>query len=69
MTSVRRSLAWSYAANAFAFVVTFGGSVIMARLLTPRELGVFAVATAVIGVLTILTAFGVFPIAVFRRIN
>ena len=36
----------------------FGGSVIMARLLTPYELGVYAVAAAIVGLLAIIRAFG-----------
>jgi len=40
------------------FVIQFGGSVILARLLTPYELGVYAVAAAVIGVIGAVQAFG-----------
>jgi O-antigen/teichoic acid export membrane protein len=59
--SVRRSLAWSYGGHAIAFVFTFGASVVVARILSPRELGVFALALAATGVLAILSAFGVGP--------
>ncbi len=56
--SVRRSLVWMALSQGGLFVIQFGGSVIMARLLTPYELGVYAVAAAIVGVLAILRAFG-----------
>ncbi len=40
------------------FVLQFGGSIILARLLTPYEMGVYAIALAVIGVLSAIQAFG-----------
>lgn len=57
--SVRTSLAWSYGSQAAAFCVTFTSSVIVARLLSPREMGVYAMAFAVSGVVTTFTTFGV----------
>jgi O-antigen/teichoic acid export membrane protein len=39
------------------FVIQLGGSVIMARLLTPYEMGIYAVAAAIIGVLSTIRAF------------
>ncbi len=59
--SVRRSLAWSYASQISAYAVTFAVSLVVARLLSPSEVGEFAVATAVAGVLSIVSAFGVGP--------
>jgi O-antigen/teichoic acid export membrane protein len=59
--SVRRSLIWSYGAQAVIFVSTFGSSVIVARILGPYEMGIFAIAMAIGGVLSILSAFGVGP--------
>lgn len=56
--AVRRSLAWMGAAQASAFLLQFGASVIVARILTPYEMGVFAVAMAIVGTLGILQAFG-----------
>ena len=56
--SFRRSVAWMAASQGCLFVLQFGGSVALARLLTPYEMGVFAVAAAVMGVLGILQAFG-----------
>jgi len=52
--SVRRSMAWSLTGSVGFFVIQFVASVIVARLLTPAELGVYGVALAA---LTLLTAF------------
>ena len=56
--SVRRNLAWMGLSQAGLFVIGFGSSVAMARLLTPREMGIYAVAAAVVGVIGTLRAFG-----------
>jgi O-antigen/teichoic acid export membrane protein len=45
-------------AQASSFVLQFALSVVLARLLTPREMGVFAVALAIVGALSIIQAFG-----------
>lgn len=57
--SVRKSLAWSYGGQAFTFLVTFASSVIVARLLSPREMGVFAIAAATAAILSVLTQFSI----------
>lgn len=56
--STRRSLAWMAAAQGSYFVLQFGGSVILARLLGPHEMGVFAIALAMVGLLALVQAFG-----------
>ncbi|HEY9236494.1 MULTISPECIES: oligosaccharide flippase family protein [Phenylobacterium] len=56
--STRRSLVWMAAAQAGYFVFQFGGSVILARLLSPHDMGVFAIALAVAGLLALIQAFG-----------
>lgn len=56
--SVRRSLAWMGLSQTGLFVIAFGGSVVMARLLTPREMGIYAVAVAVVGIIDMLRSFG-----------
>lgn len=53
----RKALAWSLYGQVFSYVVFFAGSVLIARLLTPHEMGVFAIAMATIGVLNTLVAF------------
>ena len=57
--SFRRSLIWSYLGQFVAFIGTFGGSVVVARLLSPHELGIFGIAMALSGVLSVFTSFGV----------
>jgi O-antigen/teichoic acid export membrane protein len=47
--SVRRGLAWMSVSQGGFFILQFAGSVILARLLTPYEMGVYAVAAAVFG--------------------
>ncbi len=56
--SVRRSLAWMMVSQGGFFVLQFGGAVVLARLLTPYEMGVYTAAAAIIGILSILQAFG-----------
>lgn len=57
--SVRASLAWNYGAHFLVFAVTLGGMVVVSRLLTPRELGIFGVGMAISGVLGTISYFGV----------
>jgi O-antigen/teichoic acid export membrane protein len=56
---IRKAFFWSFSAQLVSFVVMFIGSLIVARLLSPREMGVYAVSLATIGVLQIIAAFGV----------
>ncbi|HYJ31372.1 MAG TPA: oligosaccharide flippase family protein [Allosphingosinicella sp.] len=56
--SVRRSLAWYLSAQVVTAAFIFGGAVAMARLLTPIEMGIYAVAFAISGVVGIITAGG-----------
>jgi O-antigen/teichoic acid export membrane protein len=55
---LKRSLAWVVTAQASSFVLQFGASVVLARLLTPYEMGIFAVAVAIAGALALLQSFG-----------
>lgn len=57
--SVRKSLAWSYGSQAFTFIVMFGSSIVVARLLSPREVGVYAIAMAAAGILAVFTSFSI----------
>lgn len=52
--SVRKSMAWSLTGSFGFFIIQFAASVIVARLLTPVELGIYGVALAA---LSLLTAF------------
>jgi O-antigen/teichoic acid export membrane protein len=56
--SVRRSLAWMLLSEGGLFVLQFGGSVVIARLLTPREMGIYAVAYAIVGILSTVRSMG-----------
>jgi O-antigen/teichoic acid export membrane protein len=57
--SVRKSLVWAFTGQFATFAINFFGSVIIARLLTPTEMGVYALAQATTGILAVVTAFGV----------
>ena len=56
---VRKALFWTFISQFAIFIVNFAGSVFIARLLTPHDMGVYAIATATIGILQLLTSFGV----------
>lgn len=56
--SVRRSLAWTYIAQALSFFVTFGSTLVVARLVSPRDFGIFAMANAVSTIINVLMQFG-----------
>src|ERR1700761_6875298 len=55
----RKAVAWSVLGQIVSYLILFGSSVIVARLLSPREMGVFAVAMSTIGILNVLVAFDV----------
>lgn len=57
--SVRTSLVWTYGAHLLVFAVTFGSAIIISRLLTPYELGVFGVGIAISGILGTISLFGI----------
>lgn len=56
--SVRRGLAWMTLSQGGLVVMQFGASLVLARLLTPYETGVFAVAAAMAGLLGMLRTIG-----------
>ena len=56
--SVRLSLAWTYLAQALSFMVTFGSTVVVARLVSPRDFGIFAMANAVATIINVFMHFG-----------
>ena len=58
MLSVRRSLAWMSLAQGSLFVLQFGVTVVVARLLSPYDMGVFAVAVAIVGLLSTIRSLG-----------
>lgn len=64
--SFRSSLSWLGTAQALSFALQFGSSVVFARYLTPYEMGVFAVATALVGLLSIIQQVGL-PALIVRE--
>ncbi len=56
--SVRRGLTWMALSQGGGFVIGLAGSIAIARLLTPWEMGVYAVAAAIVGLLAVLRSFG-----------
>lgn len=57
--SVRKSLAWAFSGQIFNVIVQFGGSLIVARLLSPYEFGVYAISMAAIGIVQVFATFGI----------
>lgn len=66
--SIKISLAWMGAAQAASFIAQFGCSVVLARYLSPHEMGIFAIAMATVGMLTLLQSFGLHPLIVREEV-
>ena len=58
--SVRRHLVWVGLSQALYLSLQFASSVFIARLLSPYEVGIYAVALAVVGLIGIFQEFGLF---------
>ncbi len=56
--AIRRSMAWMAGGQMAFFILQFIGSVVIARLLAPYDVGVFAVAMAVVGLVSIIQVVG-----------
>ena len=56
--SVRKHLAWVGLSQTFYFIAQLGSSLVVARLLSPYELGVFAVGLAIVGIVSAIQNFG-----------
>lgn len=56
--SIKKSLAWVGMAQAISVVLQFSSSVVLARYLTPYEMGIFAVAVATVGMLSLFQQLG-----------
>ncbi|MEP6997502.1 MAG: oligosaccharide flippase family protein [Betaproteobacteria bacterium] len=59
MTSVRRALAIALAENQITFALQFVTAVIVARLLSPNEIGVYSIAVITLSVAHVVRDFGV----------
>jgi O-antigen/teichoic acid export membrane protein len=57
--SGRSALAWSFAERYVSLITTVGSTMILARVLTPAQVGVFSLCAAVMSVATMLRDFGV----------
>jgi O-antigen/teichoic acid export membrane protein len=56
--AMRRSMAWMAGGQAAFFIFQFAGSVVIARLLSPYDVGVFTIAMAVVGLVAIVQSVG-----------
>lgn len=56
--SVSRSIAWMGAAQVTGLSLQFGAQIVLARYLSPHEVGIYAVALATVGALSLLQALG-----------
>lgn len=56
--AMRRSLVWTYLAQALSFFVTFSSTVVVARLVSPRDFGIYAMAIAVTTIINVFLQFG-----------
>jgi O-antigen/teichoic acid export membrane protein len=59
MSSVRRALAISFLERYFTVALALGSNMLLARLLTPNEIGIYSVSLAVIGIAQVLREFGI----------
>jgi lipopolysaccharide exporter len=59
MTTVRRALAISFLERYLTVALALASNMLLARLLTPHEIGVYSVSLAVIGVAQVLREFGI----------
>ncbi|WP_197272809.1 lipopolysaccharide biosynthesis protein [Nitrosospira briensis] len=59
MASFRVSLAYSYLNKYVTLVIHFGTSIVMARLLTPADIGIYTVAAVFVGLGHLLREFGI----------
>lgn len=57
--STRKAFFWSVAGQIFSFLVNFVGSVVVARLLSPAEMGIYVIGVATIGLIAGVTTLGV----------
>lgn len=55
--SVRLSLVWTYLAQVFGFLLTFTSTVIVARIVSPRDFGIVAMVDAITTIIGIFTGF------------
>ena len=59
MASIRKSLALSLAEKYTGILIAIAGTVILSRLLSPAQIGIYSVAAAFIGLAHIVRDFGI----------
>lgn len=59
MASFRKSLALNFASSSGATAVQFGVSLVIARLLTPAEIGIYSIAVVLVNIAHVFRDFGV----------
>lgn len=59
MVSIRKAVLISFAENYLTMLISFVGIMLISRLLTPAEIGIYSVALAVTGIAQMLRDFGV----------
>ncbi len=59
MTTLRNALLWSFAERYASLLITISSTLILARILTPTQIGIFSMCAAVTAVAGILRDFGV----------
>ncbi len=59
MTSTRTALLWSFAERYASLVITIASTMLLSRLLTPTQVGIYSLCAAVTAVASILRDFGV----------
>lgn len=67
-TSVRRALSLTLGQRIATLVFSFGSTIILSRLLTPSEVGVFSVAAGLLALVQMLRDFGVSEFLVQERV-
>ena len=68
MTTLRRSLAFSFADRYGGIVLGFIGTILLSRLLTPRDFGVFTVGASVVMMIEVVRDFGVGTFLIQERL-
>jgi O-antigen/teichoic acid export membrane protein len=58
MSSTRRALAYTFSSQYLVIAIQFAATVVIARLLTPAEIGIFSVGAALVGLGHLLRDFG-----------
>lgn len=59
MTAVRAALLWSLVERYLLIALALANNIILARLLTPEEIGIYSVSLALIGVAQVVREFGI----------